>query len=57
MVKIAHSLGIAMIRIIMIHSPMAGAIMDRSEQGEILLQALPTEKKGTTSEDLKDQTC
>jgi hypothetical protein len=25
---------------------MAGAIMDRSERGEILQQALPTEKKG-----------
>ncbi len=42
--KIAHLLRIGMISIVVIHSPMAGAIMDRSEQGEILKQALQTEK-------------
>jgi hypothetical protein len=43
-VKIAHSLGMGMISTIMIHSPMAGAMMDRSEPVEILQQTLPTEK-------------
>jgi hypothetical protein len=45
LLKIAHSLGIWMISIIMIHSPIAGAIMDRSERKEILQQTLPKEKQ------------
>jgi hypothetical protein len=43
-VNIVPSLGIGMISIIMIHLPMAGAIMDRYERGKILQQTLPTEK-------------
>ncbi len=43
-VRIACSLVLGMIRISMICSLMAGAIMDRSEKGEILQQTLPTEK-------------
>jgi hypothetical protein len=53
----------------MIHSPMAGAMMERSWRGEILQQTVPTvkmrnppadtanRKMSMTSEELKDQTC
>jgi hypothetical protein len=58
-----------MISLTMIHSPMAGAMMERSWRGEILQQTLPTvkmrnppadtanRKMSMTSEELKDQTC
>jgi hypothetical protein len=63
-IKVAHSLWMGMISIIMIHSLMAGAVMDRSEQGETSSKHCQQKnnyhfrrKISTTSEDLKVQTC
>ncbi len=58
-VEIVHSLWIGMmsLTIMMIHSLMAGAMMDRSWRGEILQQNTANRKVSSTSEELKDQTC
>ncbi len=54
-VKIVHSLEIGMISLTMIHSPMAGAMMDLARRNPQANTA--NRKMSMTSEELKDQTC